>query len=115
MARTATRNQKEDHVFRISKRTIAAAAAIAAASAPSAAYARFELEPVGSTGAVPTTAPSAPSQGASASSLQPPGDSTDGFQWDDAGIGAAAMLGVLGATCATSVMVRRRRHFATRR
>src|SRR5690348_5720199 len=115
MARTAARNHKEDNVFRISKRTIAAAAAIAAASAPSAAYARFELEPVGATGAVPTTAPSAPSQRVPAAPAQPSVDASDGFRWDDAGVGASAMLGVLGATAATSVMVRRRRHFAPRR
>jgi hypothetical protein len=34
---------------------------------------------------------------------------SSGFQWDDAGIGAAAMLGVIGAAGATAVVSRRQR------
>ena len=33
---------------------------------------------------------------------------TAGFQWDDAGVGAAAMLGILGAAVAGATLTRRR-------
>ena len=126
-------------MLKISKQTLIAAVVIAAASAPSTAYALPNFEPpqvparpasanptqlhrakpsayewalakrrVGTPGglAVPITQPqNAAREGAVSSSSS--------FQWDDAGIGAAGMLVILGAAGASSVLVRRRREHAS--
>ena len=92
------------HMFHITKRTLTAATMIAAAAAPSTAAAHFDLQP--SSGAV-VARPAAPV------AAQPPAASPDGFQWGDAGIGAAAALGLIGATGATAVLIRRRREEQT--
>lgn len=89
------------------KRTLAALAAIAALSAPSTASARFELEG----GAPPTSRvvdtlavqhASTPSAAQSASAV------SEGFQWDDAAIGAAGMLVLIGVGSG-AVVARRHR------
>jgi len=77
------------------KPTLATTVAIAALGAPATASAMPNLEPgqaPGVTGAV---------------------EASQGFQWDDAGIGAAGMLAVVvGAAGAGSALVRRRRAHA---
>ncbi len=126
-------------MLKISKQTLTAAVVIAAASAPSTAFARPDFEPaqaparsasvnptqlhrakpsayeraiakqrVGTPGAVagPITQPQSAAHHAAASP-------SSSFQWDDAGIGAAGMLGLLGAASASSVLARRRRKHGT--
>ena len=88
----------------LSKRIIAVAAVIAAAAAPSTASARLiaaapDSGPVGA--AVPIQAPSATPQ-------QQAGTS-QGFQWDDAGIGAAGVLVLVGAGAGAVTLAGRRR------
>ena len=116
----------------ISKQTLIAAVVIVAASAPSSANARVDpgpsQAPVSSASVNPAlhrqadlstqwqtvanrlrsapagvAGPSAPVHIA----LRPA--ATAAFGWDDAGIGAAAMLGILGAAVACAALTRRRR------
>ncbi len=84
-------------MFKITSRTIAVVAALAAAAAPATAYA-MPAPPAGGPAADVIALPAAPSV-ASAS---------QGFSWDDAGIGAAATIGLLGAASAGTVLLRRR-------
>ena len=126
-------------MLKISKQTLIAAVVIAAASAPATAFARPDFEPsqaparsasvnptqlhrakpsayeravaerrVGTPGGLagPITQPQRAAHHAAASS-------SSSFQWDDAGIGAAGMLGLLGAAGASSVLARRRRKHQT--
>jgi hypothetical protein len=86
-------------------RTLTSALVVAAASVPAAAQAR---EPVDLPAPPPASAPgelvAIPGpEPASASS------SGDGFQWGDAGLGAAGATVLLGAGAAVSLGVRRRR------
>jgi hypothetical protein len=75
------------------KRTLATTVAIAALGAPATASAMPNLE----SGSAPGTAVIGV-------------EASRGFQWDDAGIGAAGMLAVVvGGAAAGSVLVRRRR------
>ena len=128
-------------MLKISKQTLIAAVVIAAASAPSNAFARVDLEPSQAparSAAVHTTqTPAGQALGVpSGRSLSGAFESTPGglagpiahpqsaarhaaasssstFQWDDAGIGAAGMLALLGAAGASSVLARRRRKHET--
>src|SRR5450631_4078986 len=94
-------------MLKATKRTLTAAAMIAAASAPATASARYNLNPEPS--AVPhpvqTLRPARPAPQANSAS--------GGFEWGDAGLGAAGTL-VLLATGAGSaaVITRRRGHLA---
>lgn len=92
------------HSFR---RLLAAAALIAAASLPASAQARFNLEPVGSPLPAPAPAPNRP---APAPPVSTAGDS--GFQWGDAGIGAAGAVLVLGSGVLAYAAPRRSRRGA---
>ena len=120
-------------MLKISKKTLTAAVVIAAASAPSNAFALFAPSqgPARSASANPTqlhrAKPSAYERaltkrrvatpgGLAGPITQPQSAARDGavsssstFQWDDAGIGAAGMLGLIGAAGASSVLARRRR------
>lgn len=120
-------------MLKISKQAVITAVVIAAASAPSNAFALFEPSqgPAGSASANPTqlhrAKPSAYEQalakrrvgtlaGLAGPITQPQSaardsavSSSSSFQWDDAGIGAAGMLGLIGAAGASSVLARRRR------
>jgi hypothetical protein len=78
------------------KRGLAGALVFAAAGFPAAAQASFMAGAGGS----------APVQVASVQAVQQGGS---GFQWGDAGIGAAAAITVLGAGAASSGAARRRR------
>jgi hypothetical protein len=121
-------------MLKMTKQTLIAAAVIAAATAPSNAFARPDFEPSQTparsasatptqlhrakpsayeravaerrVGAAPITQPQRAAHHAAASS-------SGTFQWDDAGIGAAGMLGLLGAAGASSVFARRRRKHQT--
>jgi hypothetical protein len=86
------------------KGSLAAGLAIGAASFPAVAQARFELNP--------PAAPSAnqPAQVASAPTRAQPSSSAQlGFQWGDAGIGAAGIVVLLGTGAGTANVMRRRR------
>jgi hypothetical protein len=96
-------------MLKVTKRLLAAGVVIAAASAPSAAYARFNLNPPVAPAAThparPAVRPSTPRATASAS---------QGFQWDDAGIGAAGIVVLIGTgTGAAAVIARRHEHQTT--
>jgi hypothetical protein len=91
-------------MFNVTKHNLAAGLVIAAASLPSAAQARLDLDPPTAVSA------SAAAQPAGGSSIQQPGASAQsGFQWGDAGIGAAGAVVLLGAGAAASGVARRRR------
>jgi hypothetical protein len=88
----------EATMFTNSKRRILSIAAIVALAAPAGASARipFNPSPVAAT--------------AETISLPQPAESREsGFQWEDAGVGAAGMLAVLGLAGVSSTLVRRRR------
>jgi hypothetical protein len=85
------------------KGSLAAALAIGAAGFPTAAHARFELNPPPAPiVSKPARAASAPTRAQPSSSAQP------GFQWGDAGIGAAGAVVLVGAGAGTANAVRRR-------
>lgn len=88
-------------MFKHIRQILTAAVLALVVVAPASAYARFDLNPPAPSGAsVPVQAPSVAR--ATASSPQ-------GFQWGDAGIGAAGMIVLLGTGAAASGTVRRRR------
>ncbi len=87
---------------KVAKRTLTIATVVAAVSAPSTAYARINPNP--------STGPSSGEAVTIGPSLQ--GSPSEGFQWGDAGIGAAAALVLLAGAGASSVMVRGRREHA---
>lgn len=98
---SATAESMEATMFKIMKRTLVVIAMLAVVSAPSAAYARISPNPA--TG----------SAGTEVLSLGgPTSSSSQGFRWDDAGIGALGALVLLGAAGASSAVVRQRRGHA---
>lgn len=126
-------------MLKISKQTLIAAVVIAAASAPANAIARPDYEPplaaARSAAVKPTqlhrAKPSAYERAVAKRIERTPGalagpitqpqraahdaaaSPSSSFQWDDAGIGAAGMLGLLGAAGASSILIRRRRNHQT--
>jgi hypothetical protein len=86
------------------KRIIAAAVVIAAVTAPTAAYARWVEEPGAPVPVSAPAPPAAPTAGHVAASASP------GFQWDDAGVGAGALLVLVSLGAGTAVVYRRRTH-----
>jgi hypothetical protein len=125
-------------MFKSINRLLIAVAAIGALSAPSAAYARFfeSGSPAGSPNSSQTqpsiTAaklrqldqlqasvaqrfisqggwPSSASRASGAPAVHPTGPSSEaGFQWGDAGIGAAGVLALVGIGAGATVVIRRR-------
>jgi hypothetical protein len=89
----------EADMFTILRRTLVTAVTVAAITAPSTASARPYVE---------RSTTSAPAEGAVAYGQLGSG-SGQGFQWDDAGIGAAGVLGLLGVAAVGSSGARRRR------
>ena len=83
----------------IIKRSLPAGLVIAAASFPAAAQARFELNPSAGASQSPAPMVSAPSASTSSS----------GFQWADAGIGAAGAVLLIGGGAGAAGGLRRRR------
>jgi len=90
-------------MLKVNKRLLTGAVVIAAASAPSAAYARFDLNPPVAPAAAqparPAGTPSAPRAEAS---------SSQGFRWDDAGIGAAGIVVLIGGGAGAAAVIARR-------
>ena len=92
-------------MFKLTKRIATAATVVLAASAPPAAYARLNLDP-------PAPAPVVSSQ--TVQNPAPPSvrkasaSSSPTFQWDDAGVGAASVLILVGIGSGT-ILARRRR------
>ena len=83
------------------KRSVLTCLAIGAAALPAVSQARPIEDPAGSVAGPPAQAVSpTPATTASASS---------GFQWDDAGIGAAGAVVLLGVGAGAGTTVRRRR------
>jgi hypothetical protein len=78
------------------KHWLAGGLAIVAVSFPAAAQGRIMIDSTGH--------PSAPAPAPSGPSTQPAG-----FQWDDAGVGAAGTVLLLGAGAMTAGVARRRR------
>jgi hypothetical protein len=95
-------------MLKVTKRLLAAAVVVAAAGTPSAAYARFNLDPpvapVATHPARPAVPPSTPRATASAS---------QGFQWDDAGIGAAGIVVLIGTGAGAAAVIGRRHEHET--
>lgn len=85
----------------ISKRVVTAVAVIAVAGVPAAAVARPLEDPAGSSFSAtpPVVQSSAP---------QPAAQAEQGFEWGDAGVGAAGMLVLVGVGSGAVVAVRRR-------
>jgi hypothetical protein len=88
-------------------RSLAGALVIVAASVPSAAQAQSALQPVSAIGA-PALSTSAPASPVSRPARTPAAGGP-GFQWGDAGIGAAGAVAVLGAGAIACAAPRRRR------
>jgi hypothetical protein len=107
-------------MFTVSKRTLAAAAVTTAAIAPASAHARLNLNPpvpnavataastVSTESTAPTAGTAAPSAGRSEAASAP------GFRWDDAGIGAAGIVVLLGAGARSAAVIARRRGHSPR-
>jgi hypothetical protein len=91
-------------MFRLTKR-IVTATMVLAVMAPSAAYARFELNP-------PLAVPAASGQTVQNAALPSAGkasaSSSQAFPWDDAGIGAAGALVLVGLGSGAMIARRRR-------
>jgi hypothetical protein len=94
-------------MLKLTKRIAIAAAVTLAVSAPSAAYARLNLNP-------PATGPAVSSQTvhntAQLSAGKASASSSQGFQWDDAGVGAAGVLMLVSLGSGTMLVRRRRTH-----
>jgi hypothetical protein len=90
-------------MLKAAKRTLTAAAMIAAASAPATASARLNLDPEPSAVHRPaqTLAPARPAPQANSAA--------DGFEWGDAGLGAAGTLALLATGAGSAAVITRRR------
>ena len=95
------------------QRTLIAAAMIAAASAPSSAHARLNLDPE-------SLAPHHPAQVVTparpvrpARPVAEAASAPRGFAWDDAGLGAAGTLVLLGTGAGSAAVITRRRGHRT--
>ncbi len=92
-------------MLKLPKRVAVVAIAVLAASAPSAAYARLNLD-------LPATAPVVSPQtvhtAASPSAGKASASATQGFQWDDAGVGAAGVIILASISSGTMLVLRRR-------
>jgi hypothetical protein len=95
------------------KRSLVVGLALGASACPAAAGARVIVPGdagVPSPAMQPAHHRAAPAQsGAPRAAHGSPAAASGDFQWDDAGIGAAAMVALLGAGGAATVSVRRRR------
>lgn len=112
-------------MFTLTKRTLTVMSVVAAASAPSTAIARVvddnpaqpqqsQLESLQQA----VTRSFGPTSGSLAGPVQAPSDHSlratgtspqEGFQWDDAGLGAAGMLVLLGTGAGSAILIGRRR------
>ena len=96
-------------MLKATKRTLTAAAMIAAASAPSSAFARLNLDPE------PPAAPHPAQLATPARQARPVAEasSSPGFEWGDAGLGAAGTLVLLGTGAGSAAVIARRRGHRT--
>jgi hypothetical protein len=96
--------------LKTTKRALTAAAMIAAASAPSSAYARLNLDPETPLGhhQVRLVTPTRPARPVAEAASPSPG-----FEWGDAGLGAAGMLVLVGTGAGTAAAIGRRRGHRT--
>ena len=94
------------------QRILAAAVAITAISLPAAAEAQVNLEPGGSAPPAPAASAPAPAPSQPASATPQPTAADSGFQWGDAGIGAAGAVLVLGGGALVYAAPRRSRRGA---
>jgi hypothetical protein len=89
-------------MFKHIRQILTAAVLALATIAPTSAYARFNLDPPAASGAsVPVQAPSVARTTVS---------SPQGFQWGDAGIGAAGVLALVSVGSGVIVVRRHRGH-----
>jgi hypothetical protein len=95
----------------------AAAAAIATCALAPAAQAGFDLNPPATGSAASRYTPQAlramglrDAAPASFDTAQAQASASPGFNWADAGIGAAGMIAILGAAGASTTLIRHRRH-----
>ena len=98
-------------------RTTAAAVLAAAAIAPPSAAAKpvDPALPAGiNAGLGPSSGLETIARPADGSSVAAPADSSGGFDWGDAGIGAAGMLSLVGLGAGSVVLIRRSGHTALR-
>jgi hypothetical protein len=95
-------------MLKVTKRLLAGAVVIAAVSAPSAASARFNLDPPVAPAATQPARPAVtpPAPRAEASSPQ-------GFRWDDAGVGAAGIVVLIGTGAGAAAVIARRHEHQT--
>ena len=123
-------------MFTLTKRTLSAAAVIAALSAPSTASAMINGDPGGDAASSaqqtqlqsyqhtvaksfgPTAGglagPAVQAHSAGVNSARPAAvSSPEGFQWDDAGIGAAGIVALLGLGAGSVMAITRRRTHQT--
>lgn len=93
------------------KRTLSAAAIIAAASAPATASARYNLNPEPSAAhhRVQTLAPARQARPARPVPQAASASASGGFEWGDAGLGAAGILVLLGTGAGSAAVITRRR------
>jgi hypothetical protein len=101
-----TVRSKENIMFKLIKRIAIAAIVVMAASAPSAAYARFNLDP----GTAPVVSSQKIQNAVPPRAAKASASSSQGFQWDDAGIGAAGALVLVSVGSGTMLARRRRTH-----
>jgi hypothetical protein len=100
-------------MLKATTRTLIAATLIAAASTPSSAYARFNLdpEPLAAHHPAALVTPARPAR--PARSVAEASSATRGFEWGDAGLGAAGTLVLLGTGAGSAVVIGRRRGHRT--
>lgn len=95
-------------MYKPNKSTLASIAAIAAVSAPSTASARLNLEGSYKPPAPPVVSAPVIQHPSSPTAAESSTASSKGFQWDDAAIGAAGMLVLIGLGSGTVVARRHR-------
>lgn len=95
-------------MLKVTRRLLTGAVVITAVGAPSAASARLNLNPpVAPTATQPARTSVTPSAArAEASSPQ-------GFRWDDAGVGAAGIVVLIGTGAGAATVIARRREHQT--
>lgn len=116
-------------MFTLTRRTLTVVAVIAAASAPSSAIARVDYTPTQPQQSQLKSYQQAvarsvgPTDGSLAGPARPSGGRSvratgaspqEGFQWYDAGLGAAGMLVLLGTGGSSALLISRRRAHQTR-
>jgi hypothetical protein len=100
-------------MLKATKRALIAAAMIAAASAPSSAYARLNLDPEPPAAHHPPQLVTPAHPARPARPVAEAASATRGFEWGDAGLGAAGTLVLLGTGAGSAAAIARRRGHRT--